>query len=78
MKIPVTGSEIGRNTLVFMRSVLTSSSIVTKVRACAGNVRGVSGMNFHEDPCNRKRNRAKKNFGRHVKCLYFLTNHKET
>jgi len=77
MKIPATCSETGRSTLVFMRSALTSS-IATRLRSCAGNVRGVSSMNFHEDPCNRKRDRVKKNFGRHVKCPYLLTNHKET
>ena len=77
MKISATCSEIGRSILVFMRSALTSS-IAAKLRACAGNVRGVSGMNFHEDPCNGKRNRSKKNYGCHAKCPYLLTNHKET
>ena len=39
-------------------TVLTFPLIATKPIACAGNVRGVSGMSFHEDPCNRRGDRA--------------------
>jgi hypothetical protein len=69
MKIPITWSKIGRSTLAFMRSVSTSS-IATKLRARARNLRGVSGMNFHEDPCNMKQDREDY-FGLHAKCPYF-------
>jgi hypothetical protein len=47
------------------------SLIPTKLIACAGNMRGVSGMTFHEDPYNLKQDRAEY-FGFHAKCPYFF------
>jgi hypothetical protein len=50
MKIPVTWSKIGRSTLVFMRNVLTSSSIATKLEHVHGICTGYQVWMFMKIP----------------------------